>query len=1440
MNRYIKRKGLDPNRKSRFNTKPINISDDIVENESIKELTYKENADFDKNNNVLFNYAQENNNTKESNSNFYENSKFYEYQNNDSSNNVVVENNNENNDLNWDKLKLNKLKEKVIESSYINNGFFTNLENNYDVLDIYEIFNNFNNAKNKTDLEPIKTLINSSTPISINIEKNKELGSKIKRLFSLVRSTRANYGSSTVKIGWPYATGSIINKGESKEPLSQSQEINLTDLNTNNNLNNYHFYAPLLLWPLVIQTRDRKNFSLNLSRKNGTLIVEVNSHLLLTLIHSNNFLENNDNLSIKVDSFVKINYNDDLEIFANNIIEKYSSFGYTFSTDAINELKRILTSYEIREFIEIPKLSDKETGQRLEQTFGPINTSNIKVLPFATVGSYPIANVSLYIDYVKMLKSDGVGFINLIDNTFYNQLELAEEYHKYFSETSLKEIVKLDFSQKKACNVALNDNLVISGAAGNGKSQTISSIIANAVNNLKSVLFSTEKKEAANVIFNRLGRLRNYSLKLFESDNFAKEFTSQLKNGLERISLVYGIRDSIASTNTNVVSEKLDAIYKKVNDFKKIMMTEDGQNYPEYIFKKNIQKEDLKNVIHLVGPIIKNSDSSSDFWFKINKIGDDYHEYHQINKIKETLNFADDLFIQAFNVIKYYDGTDLFYDNYLIQYAMTKNIDEAIENLSEEKVSEFLSNREQVNLENYANDDKALYWSLYKLFQSLDDYSIDIIKSHDLNWYNKTSSLVKQKSTEQVVEFIKSYSPDEFDYEFYHSYYLMEKFAADHGDSFQVDNENYYEIIDNLITNKLGEDIRTTEFLFALKVVSVLKEDKKLASDFNNLYAIVKNTEVLNSVDDILINYSNIISLIFPLILGSPNMISKYVICKNSLFDICIIDEASMIPLENAFPLLYRSNRWIISGDIKQLPPATYQQNIEKYNKYQLMQSSIVENNNGNNNSNGLMKYKVFETPISLLEYIGTKIQTIVLEYHYRSVKKELFEFSNVVFYRNMIHVADDQNEQPPCITTGINLIKTNGICKNRINKVEAERVVKIVEQIVEQPNHGTIGIITTTNEQRDYIENLLLEHPSKLVTNEFLRISDDGEDNSMFVLTCEKVQGSERDNIIISFVASKDDTNASNFLSVNNTLGLLGEDVGPNYLNVLITRSRLALHLVTSFEIDEIIADNNQSLLILKDYLEYAKLLTHNGHNLNDPKIQAIFKPYIKNNAMVDFSNDMKGRAISRIAPDLKEDLEQLFAFEPRIEIVDGWYEGNVKIDLVIRDRRTKRNIIGIFCDEFIYDVMINGKQRDFYNRKFLETRNWKFFALSSLQWSKVYKRKSIIDGIINMLTLNLANWVEPLRITKINKYSIDENGNTIISNTLIRNSRNRLEVIEIDEPLYYDSDKEFLNPNNSTEHKKDDKQAKSKKSKSNTKKKSKSKAKNVREKILTRNRRR
>ena len=64
----------------------------------------------------------------------------------------------------------------------------------------------------------------------------------------------------------------------------------------------------------------------------------------------------------------------------------------------------------------------------------------------------------------------------------------------------------------------------------------------------------------------------------------------------------------------------------------------------------------------------------------------------------------------------------------------------------------------------------------------------------------------------------------------------------------------------------------------------------------------------------------------------------------------------------------------------------------------------------------------------------------------------------------------------------------------------------------------------------------------------------------------------------------------------------------------------------------------------------------------------------------------------------------------------------------------------------------------------------------------------------------MNLTNWTQALRITKLAKYTYDENGNVVIVDDLIKKANNHLDVIEIDEPLYYEGDEELTNSKSKT----------------------------------------
>ncbi len=117
-------------------------------------------------------------------------------------------------------------------------------------------------------------------------------------------------------------------------------------------------------------------------------------------------------------------------------------------------------------------------------------------------------------DIMKMQKEKGDPFKI---NTQTQKKDVYKE--KVISKDSIIEINrKLNIYQKYAIESALNENTLIYGPPGTGKSETIASLIANILNNEGTILVSSEKQDALEVIDQRLGVLNAIALTGYNRD----------------------------------------------------------------------------------------------------------------------------------------------------------------------------------------------------------------------------------------------------------------------------------------------------------------------------------------------------------------------------------------------------------------------------------------------------------------------------------------------------------------------------------------------------------------------------------------------------------------------------------------------------------------------------------------------------------------------------------------------------------------------------------------------------------------------------------------------------------------------------------------------------------------------------------------------------------
>ncbi|WP_041594212.1 AAA domain-containing protein [Mycoplasmopsis fermentans] len=93
----------------------------------------------------------------------------------------------------------------------------------------------------------------------------------------------------------------------------------------------------------------------------------------------------------------------------------------------------------------------------------------------------------------------------------------------YNPKTSIFKITPTNYSQDKAIASSLNQNTIIWGPPGTGKSQTIVNILTNLLVYGKNSLVCSQKKAALEVIKNRMGALKIFCLFMLNSKNMNKK-----------------------------------------------------------------------------------------------------------------------------------------------------------------------------------------------------------------------------------------------------------------------------------------------------------------------------------------------------------------------------------------------------------------------------------------------------------------------------------------------------------------------------------------------------------------------------------------------------------------------------------------------------------------------------------------------------------------------------------------------------------------------------------------------------------------------------------------------------------------------------------------------------------------------------------------------------
>ena len=287
---------------------------------------------------------------------------------------------------------------------------------------------------------------------------------------------------------------------------------------------------------------------------------------------------------------------------------------------------------------------------------------------------------------------------------------------------------------------------------------------------------------------------------------------------------------------------------------------------------------------------------------------------------------------------------------------------------------------------------------------------------------------------------------------------------------------------------------------------------------------------------------------VLPLWLGTLTEIDDTLPTTPAMFDVVIFDEASQIDQTRAAPALARAKRAIVVGDPRQLRHVSF------------VADDAAAGAARTHGIDGDLARLLDVRRNSLFDAAAGASPVTWLDEHFRSVP-HIIAFSGRTFYDGNLRLMT----QHPATETR-DAIRVLAVQGNRdqtgVNQAEVATVIQEV-RAAQQTGATSVGVITPFRAQADALEEAFL--------NEFS--PEEIERLGLRTGTVHAFQGNERDIVIASLALSKGDLGTSlRFV----------ED--PNLLNVLVTRARSQMIVVTSLEPGELPRG------LLADYLRHAQ----------------------------------------------------------------------------------------------------------------------------------------------------------------------------------------------------------------------------------------------------------
>jgi hypothetical protein len=334
-----------------------------------------------------------------------------------------------------------------------------------------------------------------------------------------------------------------------------------------------------------------------------------------------------------------------------------------------------------------------------------------------------------------------------------------------------------------------------------------------------------------------------------------------------------------------------------------------------------------------------------------------------------------------------------------------------------------------------------------------------------------------------------------------------------------------------------------------------------------------------------------------PIWLMSPQSVADVLPLEAEAFDVAIFDESSQITLEEGLPTALRARHAIVVGDEMQMPPTDFFSTA----------GDIEQDDAEDSTAAAILELDVD----SLLDQAARKLPAVMLGWHYRSRHEALISYGNAAFYgRGLLTIPSPDSRavvREPITVRSTDDAQSNveaifdrpisfhrcehSVYSARRNLAEAEYVSRLVKELL---GRGlSLGVVAFSIEQQSAIEDALdalAAADAEFARNldeEYVR-EEDGQFVGLFVKNLENVQGDERDVIIMSVCYGPDRDGR-----VRMNFGPINQRGGERRLNVIMSRSRVHMAVVSSIRGSAITNLHNAGAAHLAGFLDYAERMS-------------------------------------------------------------------------------------------------------------------------------------------------------------------------------------------------------------------------------------------------------